>query len=302
MSDPAIENAVDRFFPDDTEAEAPEEGTPEVTEEPQAQEGPARDPETGQFITAEEAEERLYAGKYKSPEELEQAHYELYQLLARQSEELGQSRKQEPQPGPDYDDDDFESIVETRPDMAAQIAVQQQNPYRYEQAIAAWAEINPLQATRFDGQIREAALYSKIVNEIAPVVKPMYQSHDEQITSNAINSLRSEYPDFDTYQPQMMQAANLLGDRVVSAITEGTPEERYGLFRGLYMMAKGMGTAPPPQATPAGAPTPVPQDPAAAKLAAAVASGSISTPQSTRDTIEQGVWAIFDKEAGLNSD
>lgn len=293
MSDPAVEAAVDRFFPDDEpEAEAPEEGTPEV--EAQPQEGPPRDPDTGQFISQEEQDERLYAGKYKSPEELEQAHYELYQLLARQSEELGQARKQEPQQTPDFDDDDFEQMVEARPDMAAQYAVQQQNPIRYEQAIREWAAVDPLGATRFDSSLREGHLYQRIVSEIAPVVKPMYQSHDEAITSGAINQLRVEYPDFDTLQPQMMQAANLLGERVITSITEGTPQERLSTFRGLYLMAKGMGgTAPQPVATPA--------DPAAAKLQAAVVSGSAATPQMTRETVQQGVWALFDKEAGLNS-
>ena len=301
MSDPAIENAVDRFFPDDTaeETPAPEEGTPEVTEEAPAQEGPPRDEETGRFISQEQEDERLYAGKYKSPEDLEKAHYELYDLLARQSAELGQARQQDQPQQPVFDDDDFEQMVEARPDMAAQYAVQQGNAIRYEQAIREWAAVDPLGATRYDSQMREAQLYDKIVSEIAPVVKPMYQSHDEAITSSAINQLRVEYPDFDTLQPQMMQAANLLGERVIQSITDGTPEERLGTFRGLYLMAKGMGGNPPPQqATPA---APVFQDPAAAKIQAAVASGSISTPQSTRDTIEQGVWALFDKEAGLNS-
>ena len=82
-----------------SETEQPAE-TEDSPVEPAAATAPKerpRDPETGQFLpkeTAEEEGERLLAGKYRSPEALEQAYLEAQRLLGSLRSDQGELRSQ----------------------------------------------------------------------------------------------------------------------------------------------------------------------------------------------------------------
>ncbi len=122
MSDANREKALQDTIPPEEPIEEPPEEKPPEAEPPK--EEPPKEP-TGDKPPEEKPPEepleeppkvdRLYAGQYKTPEEMEKGHAELQNLLVRQAEELGGLRKkappeEEPDPMPELDPLDPESV------------------------------------------------------------------------------------------------------------------------------------------------------------------------------------------------
>ena len=160
----------------------------QVTTQPAVDErGRLHDPDTGRFLPREAEvftpspepdiaplqEERLYAGKYRSPEEMERAYLEQQSLQGRQSTEVGELRGQvqalteflakrdaTPQqwtPPPD---------PEENPEFAARWAVENENGDVYARAMAEWREIDRAAADVYEMGVAHEYELSQLRNEI----------------------------------------------------------------------------------------------------------------------------------------
>jgi hypothetical protein len=164
-------------------------GTAEAREVKTDTYGRIHDPDTGQYLPREaevlqeappEAppdvgpsppEERLYAGKYRTVEEMERAYLEEDSLRGRQTNELGELRGQvqaltqlmsQPQPQPWSPPPD----PEENPEMAARWAVENENEAVYTRAIAEWREIDRAAADIYEMGVAHQYELDLLKNEI----------------------------------------------------------------------------------------------------------------------------------------
>lgn len=183
-----------------TEGQAPREGiSPDIRSDPlqggQPVEGREEDTPSGE-------PQRLYAGKFDSPDKLEQSYEELQRKLGQQGNALGQMQQQ------------YNQLLQ----YVQQMQVAQQTTPRTQQAEPA-QQVDP---GRFieDLEARGPAVIEELVNRIvtqrwaqegevlgqgiAQTLQPLYQHYMQsqlrESVQGQINSARSKHNDFDDYR------------------------------------------------------------------------------------------------------
>lgn len=183
-----------------TEAETPvEEATP--VEETTAT-------ETTPVETADE--ERLFAGRYKTVEELERAVEEQKQLIGRQSAEVADARalaaqieelrsevQQSNQPA--LDPSGLEEFLAENPHqipVVAQQAMDRGDTVGYQTAMKSWQQVDSLGAADFHTRALLAAERDAIRQEFAPAVTGVQKQQTAADFAAAYESVSSQHEDF----------------------------------------------------------------------------------------------------------
>lgn len=202
------------------EAEAPAEEADTAEEEASAER--ARD-EKGRFVAAEsEAEqedspaEKLYAGKYKSVEELERAYSEAEKKIGSQGSEMSDLRKavEDLRSSFEEDDDDYQETnydpntlrdwFEENPSQIPQVAItahQQGNTNLRDQALVAWEELDPISARHYEREF--------LKDELRREQQQHVQSQNEMrtLTADVAREFATNHPDMDALAPAMREIA-----------------------------------------------------------------------------------------------
>lgn len=242
-------------------AEAPvDTEAPALEDTAQEDDGRPRDPETGQFISAEELErraaevetpqeERLFAGKYRTVEELERAVIESQSLLGRQGSEVGELRQQmqeltetlaRPRPEPIGD---IDVLMADGMLSAAERTAQAQDWDAHNRVLREWEQTDPDQAGLYR-MGKQAQYEAHLARQQAAQLE---QAQQQQTYGSAMETawarLRSEIPDLDSLAPAMTEeateAARVAGKPVYTPLIEsGDPDQIYYAFRTLALTAR----------------------------------------------------------------
>jgi len=175
--------------------------------------------------------ERVYAGKYKSPEELERAYEEMQSLQGRQSSELGelrQFRDQLLQQQYTVPPDQLYAYADEDPQQATQAALKQYgaDSIPYEQTLRQWAAEDPIGASRFDQAVR----LSQFEHRIQPQLERVG-------LSNALDTLMRKYPDVAEYGEAIMREAQ--ASPVVARLAQAGQPIDADVLETLYLTARG---------------------------------------------------------------
>lgn len=134
------------------EAETAAEEKSERTRDERGRFAKADQPDALPGETPEQTEARLYAGQYKTVEELERAALEKQAFIDRQANELGQERAAreryeqmlaQQQQAAQAGTIDWQAEIDENPAQAARLAQQHQNPHAFQAALRAWEELAP---------------------------------------------------------------------------------------------------------------------------------------------------------------
>lgn len=237
--------------------EAPDEGTPE----------PGGDTEAPDEGPAEQPTPQLWAGKYKTAEDLEKAYSELQSKLGEQGSELGQEvqrlrdelgqiRQQQaapsPQPTAAFDEDTYEDLLDENPQQALAYAQQAGDSYRAAAALKAWFDVDAYSATEWrlaqERQVQAAQFQQQTAR--------YEQEVGNQQLTRAFASVKAQHQDFDALEAKMSEVANLRPD-LIERLAQPGEQNKEQVIESLYYIARGMmGGSPvePTGATPEEAP------------------------------------------------
>lgn len=240
-AEPVVEQPQDEIVAQ-VETPAEEADTAEVEEAPERE----RD-ERGRFVAKEQpAEERLFAGKYRTAEEMEAAYSALESRFGQQGSDLGELRRelqaireelqpQQPQQQ-QYDMDQVSSWFDENPTQIPSVAVQaydQGNQQLYNAAIDAWYEYSPREAARFERSLEMQQLRQEFQQHTAPVQEQV----SNQAFAQAYREVSAKYEDFDQFAPAMGELAQAR-PAILKALQEESPEARAQVLEDLYLLAR----------------------------------------------------------------
>jgi hypothetical protein len=238
-----------------TAPEASPEAAPETPQEQPVERG--RD-ERGRFAPQQEQEqpeeqpqERLYAGKYKSEQELENAYLELQQRMGSQGSELGdvrgrlqqmeqalyQQQYQQSQPQYNYSLEQVVEAAEQNPQQTAVWAIQNA-PHSYDTVMDVWYQVDAKGASRFEQQIMAQALRDQIRQEMAPAIVPAMQMSQQNDFYQAWSAVAAQNPEINQHTKQILEAAESAPE-VVDLLRNGDLESKQRVITQLYWMARG---------------------------------------------------------------
>jgi len=279
-----------------------EESEPESTPESTPDEGEdagdrRRDPDTGQFVTEEQYQ--LLAGKFKTPDELEQAYTELESRLGEQGSELGQYRQwfqqqqqaQQQQAQPKLSDEYVDQLVEERPREVAMYARAQGDGVLFRRAMESLYETSPFEAT----ELHAAILQERQQQMLQHALQPVQQQQMNYGLQQAWQGAQAKYQDLPQHADMMLQVAESQ-PAMLQQLESGSQQQREQVIEGLYLMARGMqamGGQPAPQQ--AGQPNPA-QAALAQRVAATVASGTGATGDSTQKSRVERFYDLWDND------
>ncbi len=214
-----------RFTPTSTEEEQ------QVEEAPVAEETPG------------EEQARLYAGRYKTLEELEAAHESLNRKIGEQGAELGQYRQQQQeQPAPQYDLSGAEDAVLENPAVAPQLlntAYAQGDTIAYERTLRAWAEVDAVSANRYEAQ--------RIAYESQQQIQPQLQKIDAYESRNALEqnlgNVLSKHEDAAHVLASLDPTVHEIPRLITAGIQSPDPGLQADAGDALYQHAKGLNGA-----------------------------------------------------------
>jgi hypothetical protein len=299
--------AFDEHVPKgDEPQEAPPEQPQEVAGVDPAQpqepvlDGRLRDPDTGQFTT-EEALQRKYAGRFDSPEELEENFLDLNSKVGSMANELGQWRayweqqqaqQQQSQFVP-ADEDELYEYESPQLHQAAESARYANNPQAYEKVMDAWYANDAKSAARYEQALAIEAVNQNWQQQIAPALQPLHQQYQQQQFNAAYLGARQQYQDFE----------QVMGSPSVDAVGKSYPwivdqlknaqtvEEKFSAIDAIYHLARGLNAGQPQQPQQFTQPTgPTQVNPAAAHVASPT-----SIPQGGQRTTADAFLDAFDR-------
>lgn len=236
---------------EDVPEAAPDEGTP-VLDEEAPQEAPEEDTapeddrprnEKGQFISQREQEERLLAGKYRTPEELEAAYSELASAYGRQGNEMGELRKaveslQESMPQqqayqPSYD---WDNLIDVNPAMAAQAAYESGDQFQLNRAVQAWEDVAPGAPSLWAQVEAMKAQIAEMQESVPQQIQPLIEQQATQQTQQILGEFYRQHPGAEKYSQQMSDRvmSDPLGPRLIQVLENGTPQEKVGVLTYLF--------------------------------------------------------------------
>lgn len=246
----AFTSALEGAFGDRGLVDAAPEGTPAETAEPDpvaVDDGVVVDDDA-----AHHSQEQLRddAGKFASATELQSRLEQLEKRLAdkdefigRQSTQIGELRQaveqwQPPQQQPVYN---LDALIDENPAQAAEIAFTQNDPYRVQQALAAWKDEDPFSAAVWVADKRREQEFAQLRAEYdarAQPVQDYYQTvQQQQASTDAVSDLASEYGDFGAFAPQVLESIqNSPAD--LQAVASGDKQLIYRTMKLHYLDAK----------------------------------------------------------------
>jgi uncharacterized coiled-coil protein SlyX len=185
-----------------------------------------------QESVVETPEERLYAGKFKTIEELEAAVTQQEEFIGRQKNEVGESRAevqalkeqfealqtqlQQPTASPfdapaEWDNINFENAAQAR---SAAIWVAQNQPYAYESYLESWYEQSPRAATQFEIEMKDYEWQQKLDERLAPLtpIPERIEADDKaaQVTATFEKvwaDIGAQNPDLNDYADKIIEEA-----------------------------------------------------------------------------------------------
>jgi hypothetical protein len=274
-------------------------------EEPGPQEpvldGRLRDPETGQFATEEQIA-RKYAGRFDSPEELEENFLDLNSKVGSMANELGQWRQyweqqqaqqQQAQFVPDNEDELYE-YESPQLHQAAESARYANNPQAYEKVMDAWYANDAKSAARYEQALAIEAVNQNWQQQIAPALQPLHQQYQQQTLAAAHLGVRQRYgQEFDQVMnsPAVEQAGQLAPALVQQLANAQSVQEKAGAIEAIYHLARGLGAGQPQQPQQFTQPT----GPAQVNPAAAHVASPTSIPQGGQRTTADAFLDAFDR-------
>jgi hypothetical protein len=195
----------------------------------------------------EPEQDRLYAGKYKTVDELEKAVFEQQQFESRRNDELHQLRQQVEQLGQQMQTPrttfNLNDLYEQDPGMAADAALAAGDTASYQQVLRAWHEEDPGQARQYATlqQARYEAYQAR--QEIEQIRAQQSQGSYEHALASAYQQVSSEMPDFEALAPAMraeVQEAITLGghDPYTPMLESGDPQRAAYALRTLANNAR----------------------------------------------------------------
>lgn len=118
---------------------------------------------------------------------------------------------------------DWDEIIEEDPQQAVMMAAQYQNPQAFEQAIEAWAQVEPIKAFTF---LQDVTNQTQTVAPEAPVS-----------LESEIDNLKGRYPDLQQRLPAIQQAA---AERpmIAAALNGPDPRARVQALEDLYHLSR----------------------------------------------------------------
>lgn len=230
----------------------PEAETPaEPTEGQETTPGPDEPQQTAQEPTEAEPEgEKLYAGKYRSEQELENAYLELQGRLGSQGSELGDLRGkvsqmeaylagqgQSAQPQYSYSIDQVIEAAEANPQETAFWAIQNA-PQSYDTVMDVWYQTDAKGASRFEQQIMAQALREQIRQELAPAIQPAMEMSRTNDFYQAWSDVAAQNPEINNHTKAILEAAESAPE-VISILQNGDVDSKRRVLTQLYWMARG---------------------------------------------------------------
>lgn len=195
--------------------------------------------EKGQFTTTdtgelEEPEPKLLAGKYKDTDALEQGYEELRQQFnARDAEvsELRALREQfdqfreelSPRETPQYDPSSLDDFLTTNPHqipVLAQQAIDANDGYLYQRALAAWGEIDQIGAMDFHARKVSEANMAQLREELAPTLQGVQRMNTNNEFAAAYETAAQKHDDFTPVMNSITQTT-----------LDGFPKEVLGILQ-----------------------------------------------------------------------
>lgn len=247
------ENDLDEWENLGEEPKEPEaaETAAEVEQEQQAEERPRDD--KGRFVKtqaeveAEEAEERLYAGKYRSPEELERAYAEMQQVLGAQGSELGELRQMVEQGFQQVThqfnqprvDSGFDDLLDTNPAAAAEIALRAQNSAALERVRESWNELSPGSYDLWLANKQMEHRLQQMQQQLEQTTAPLHEQRTMQAATQAYFEAANEVG--DGFQDTEAAMADVIRARphMVAALQSGNRDAAKSVWLDAYSIARG---------------------------------------------------------------
>ena len=200
---------------------------------------------------AEEAVEKLFAGKYKSPEELEAAYLEAQSALGRQGQEVGELRAafdtlsaevaaSKPQLAPVTITQD---LIDTNPAQATLLAYEQRNEQALQIAFDAWKDEDPFTAGSWlaekrDEQ-REQALRQEldaVRSEMQTLSKPQQEAEERKQWSDAFAIVSKDHPDFVQNAARILEEVAPKYPALTGTLATGSAEAKAEILAALYSL------------------------------------------------------------------
>lgn len=215
----------------------------ETPQESAATDGRPRDEQTGQFISKEEAaereQERLYAGRYKTVEELERAVEEKEAFIARQGTDVGslrnelqslrsllEQRQTEQAPAtPQQLPANWENMLDEDPAAAVEYAYDADNQAALRDALKAWDEISP-------GAPRLWVANKQMAEQLSELT----QNIGQQSASTAYGEFLRTHPDVEQYAGEMAEEAKK-SPHLTGLLESGDPQAQLEVLDFLYTKA-----------------------------------------------------------------
>ena len=214
--------------------------------------------ETAAEATEETEEEKLYAGKYKTTEDLERAYTELQSKLGAQGDELGKLRQLEeqfsqlqeqlstqPTPNPfetaEWDNVNFENTQKVR-QQALWLA--QNDPFNYDSFLESWYEESPRAATAFEMDLKNYEWEQKFEDARAPVAeisnKLTAEERAQQTTATFEQvwaNLGAQNPDLNDFAEKIIEEAGTT-PAIAAVFRDGDAEQMSGALQILLNAAR----------------------------------------------------------------
>jgi uncharacterized coiled-coil protein SlyX len=234
-------------------AEAPE-AVAETVDEPAVEERPRNPDGTFAAKEPEEPEERLYAGQYKTVEELERAVQEKQQFADRLANELGETRRAMEERFTGLEEriatpitpqtPITRELIEENPGAATQLAFQQGNQQALQIAYEAWKYEEPADAASWRADVianqRIAQLeqqYEARLAQIEQRVAPAESQALDNEWATTFRTIEAKYPDLHSYKDEMTEIATEFPQ--FASDLRGDPESRGKALESLYLIARG---------------------------------------------------------------
>lgn len=214
------------------------------------------DAEFAEEVGEEVVEDKLYLGRYKTPEDLEIAYSELERKLGEQSSRIGDANRVERElseiraqlqaqtpAANSYDLDEVSDWFDNNPMLipqTAQQAMENQDWTLYNAAMEKWHDLAPRQASAFERQYELAALKYELEGKLATTAQPIREEQHKRMAESAVRAAVLEFPEMnDESFAQTMREEAQNAPWLLSAIETGDPSQLEQALRSLALMARG---------------------------------------------------------------
>lgn len=229
---------------DEVEDTDPDETEDDLDTEDEAGEGEEDEEDDAQF----DAEIQEYIQAHGSIENALKVAVNAQKVIGRQGSELGDLRKiveelqsrMDAQPSPTYSASEIEDAIIENAGAVAQWAYENGFQDVYDQAMDAWFEEAPREASRFERQVEMAALQT----QIAPAQTYAQEQRAAQEFAAAVGNLSGQYPDVTDVLLNATEEQTLGFPRAIAEqLHNGTLAQKQEAAEALYHWVKRAGAA-----------------------------------------------------------